>query len=166
MRSSRAAGLALLFLLLLFLHFSLRPLLAWKAGVDFLLIAVLLVSVRVGAGGAAVLGLVGGLAADSLAPSAFGSATLAMTLVATLSSWIRSSFFGEHLMLNALFLLAGKIAFDAVFLIIEQRLTGMALVMQLVTWSALSAVVTAIIGLGVLVLFRPFIESSTGPMRS
>ena len=40
---------AIAFLILVLLHFSLRPLLAWHAEIDFLLIAVLLVAVRVSA---------------------------------------------------------------------------------------------------------------------
>ena len=47
---------------LIFLHYTLRPLLAWRASADFLIIALLLASVRVRPGVAALFGFVLGLA--------------------------------------------------------------------------------------------------------
>ena len=55
MRLGRATGLVLLFLALLALHFWLRPVLAWRAGIDFLVIAVLLIAVRVRPGRISVM---------------------------------------------------------------------------------------------------------------
>ena len=157
-RSSSAAGLTVLFVVLLGLHYSLRPLLAWRAGIDFLLIGVLLVAARVRPGSAAVVGLLGGLVADALAPSSFGAAAIAMSSVAFAASWLKAVFFAENVMLNGLFLLLGKLAFDTVFLLAERRLGGLALLVQLGTWSVLSAVVTAFAGLALLLLFRPLID--------
>lgn len=159
MKSTRLAGLTSLFLALLALHYWLRPLLAWRAGIDFLLIGVLLVSVRLRPGAAAFVGCVAGIVADAMAPSAFGATTLAMTLVACAASWLKSSFFAENIALNAIFLFAGKVAFDAAFLVFEGRLDTLALLSQLVVWSTLGGITTAIAGVLALLLFRPLLAS-------
>jgi rod shape-determining protein MreD len=102
------------------------------------------------------------VASDALSPAAFGAGAMAMTLVAAAASWLNAEFFAEHLGLTAVFLLGGKLAFDAVFLLMEQRMGVGEIAMQLVTWSLLSAVVTAIAGLTVLVIFRPFTDIAGG----
>ena len=73
--------------ILIFLHYTLRPLLAWRASADFLIIALLIASVRVRPGVAAMFGFLLGLASDSLALGAFGAGALAMTLIGF--SWSR-----------------------------------------------------------------------------
>jgi rod shape-determining protein MreD len=161
-RPSSILGLVALFAVLLVLHYMVRPLVATRATVDFLAIAVLLISVRVRAGIATAVGLGAGLIADSLAPSAFGAAMLAMALVAFAASWLKGTFFAEHLALNAAFLFIGKLAFDLVFLIAEGRLSGSRLLVQLALWSTLSALITAAIGLLVLVVFRPMVDGPRG----
>jgi rod shape-determining protein MreD len=145
----------LVFVVLTVLHFTLRPLLGWRAPIDFLLLAVLTASVRVRPAGAVVVGLVVGLAIDSLAPDTFGATALAMTLVAYVASWLKAVFFADSLPLNALFFFAGKWLFDIIYFIAEHRLFGVELVQQLVLWSPLSAAATAIAGVLVLVLMRP-----------
>jgi rod shape-determining protein MreD len=143
---------------LVVLHFSLRPLLDWRVALDFLVIGVLLVSVRVRPGAAAVLGCVAGLAADAVGAAPLGSAALAMTVVAFAASWLKASFFAENVLLNGLFLFGAKLGFDALFLLVERRLSGVALVAQIGFWSVLSAALTALAGLAILVLFRPVVE--------
>jgi rod shape-determining protein MreD len=162
-RRAPGIGLAILFLVLVVLHYSVRPLLDWRASADFLLIAVLLIAVRVRPGVGAVIGFVSGMMADALAPSAFGAAALALTLVGFGASWLKDAFFAEHVALNAIFLFLGKLAYDIVFLMAEGRLHGSALLFQLGVWTALSAAVTAFVGLAVLLLFRPLIDP--GPVR-
>lgn len=159
MRGSQIAGLVTLFVLLVLLHFFVRPLLDWRAAIDFLTIAVLLVAVRVRPGTAALVGFLAGVAADSLSPSNVGAAALALSVVGFGASWLKASFFAEHVLLNAVFLLVAKMGFDVVFLLAEQRLHGSALATQLLVWSPLSAVVTALAGLLILVVFRPLLES-------
>lgn len=161
-RSSSVAGLAALFAVLVVLHFSLRPLLASRVALDFLVIGVLLVSVRVRPGTAALLGCVAGLSADALSASPLGTAALAMTGVAFAASWLKASFFGENVLLNAVFLFGGKLGFDVIFLVAERRLSGLALLTQLGWWSVLSALATAVAGLAILMLFRPVIEPDGG----
>jgi rod shape-determining protein MreD len=160
-RRAPGIGLVILFVVLLCLHYSVRPLLEWRASVDFLLIGVLLIAVRVRPGVAAVLGFVAGVVADALAPSAFGASALALTIVGFGASWLKEAFFAEHVALNAVFLFAGKLAFDVAFLLAEGRLGGSTLLFQIGTWSALSALVTAFVGLAVLMLFRPLIDPDT-----
>ncbi len=161
MRRENTIGLALLLVALVLLHFTVRPLLAWRVAIDFLTIGVLLVAVRVRPGAAALIGCVAGLGADALAGTAFGAAALAMTIVAFGASWLKAAFFAEHVMLNALFLFLGKLAFDVVYLIVERRLTGMGLLMQMAVWSPLSAALTAVTGLALLIFLRPLIEPDT-----
>ena len=110
------------FVLLVVLHYTLRPVLGWRTSIDFLVIALLIASVRMRPGLAALLGFAMGLVADSLSVGAFGSAALAMSVVGFTASWLRAIVFAENLALHAAFFFAGKWLFDIVFLIIERRL--------------------------------------------
>jgi rod shape-determining protein MreD len=148
------------FVVLVLLHFTLRPLLGWRAPIDFLLLAVLTASVRVRPAWAVVIGFTVGLVADSLAPDSFGAGAFAMIFVAYLASWLKAVFFADSLPLNAIFFFAGKWLFDIIFFVAEHRLTGIELVQQLFLWSPLSAAATAIAGVLVLLLMRPFLEPS------
>jgi rod shape-determining protein MreD len=153
----------MLFIALLAAHYGLRPILGWRVGIDFLLIGVLLVAVRVRPGAAALLGFAAGLTSDALSPAAFGAGAAAMTAVGAGASWLKARFFAEHLALTGAFIFIGKIAFDAVYLVAERRLGTGELVVQLVTWSALSGLVTALVGIGVLIMFRPFTDVARLP---
>jgi rod shape-determining protein MreD len=110
---------------------------------------------------AALLGFAMGLVADSLSVGAFGSAALAMSVVGFAASWLRAVVFAENLALHAAFFFAGKWLFDIVFLIIERRLKGFELVTQLFIWSPITAMVTALAGILVLILMRPMLETQT-----
>ena len=66
------------FLIFVVLHYTLRPLLGWRAPMDFLVLALLLAAVRVRPSTAAVIGFVLGQISDSLAPDALGAGALAM----------------------------------------------------------------------------------------
>jgi rod shape-determining protein MreD len=148
------------FAVLVLLHFTLRPLLGWRAPIDFLLLAVLTAAVRVRPAGAVAIGFFVGLAADSLSPDALGAGALAMLVVAYVASWLKAVFFADSLQLYALFFFVGKWLFDIIYFIAEHRLFGVELVQQLVLWSPLSAAATAIAGVVVLLLMRPFLEPS------
>ncbi len=155
MNFSRSLLVAVMLALLVTLHFTLRPLLDWRAGVDFLVIGVLLVAVRVRPGAAAVVGLALGAAVDAMSPEALGAGALAMTLMAFGASRLKAAFFTDDLGLNAVFVFIGKVFFDLVATIAEGRLSGMTLVWQLLAWTPLSAVATAAVGLVVLAAVRP-----------
>jgi rod shape-determining protein MreD len=146
MSRTRAIVAAVMFVALVVLHFTLRPLLGWRAGIDFLVIGVLFVAARVRPGGAAVLGCAMGLMADSVGGTRFGAAAIAMTIVAGGASWLKAAFFSETAALDVVFLFVGKMAFDLIFLFVEGRVRGIALVQQVALWSTASAVVSALVG--------------------
>jgi rod shape-determining protein MreD len=147
--------------ILVVLHFTLRPLLAWRAGIDFLVVALIFGAVRLRPGGAALYGFLLGLAADSLALNAFGANALAMTVVGFAASWLKAVFFADNLALNGFFVFLGKWLFDLIFLVAEHRLGGLELIMQLFVWSSLSAAVTALAGVVALMVLRPLLEART-----
>ena len=155
---SRALRGLLVFGVLITLHYTLRPLLGWRAPVDFLVIAVLLTAVRVRPGVAAVVGLLTGLSADALTPESFGCAALAFTGVAYLASWLKAVFFADNFALNAIFFFLGKWGADVVIVLAERRLRGLDLLQQVLLWSPLSALVTALAGLVLLVILRPLLD--------
>lgn len=148
------------FVILVLLHYTLRPLLGWRAPMDFLLLALLLASIRVRPAAAALIGLAMGLVADSLTPESLGAAAIAMTIVGYLASWLRAVFFADNLALNAFFFFLGKWAFDIIYFVVEQRLGGIELIQQLLLWSPLSAAATAVAGILLLLMMRPLLEPS------
>lgn len=148
------------FVILVVLNYTLRPLLGWRAPIDFLLIAVLLLSIRVRPGAAAIIGFLVGLIADSLTPDSLGAGAIAMTVVAYLASWLKAVFFADNLALNAFFFFVGKWLFDMMYFVGEQRLSGGQLVQQIFLWSPLSAAATAVAGVLLIVMMRPLLEPS------
>jgi rod shape-determining protein MreD len=148
-------------LILIILHYTLRPLLAWRASVDFLIVALLLGSVRLRPGVAAVYGFVLGLMSDSLAVGGFGAAALAMSIVGFAASWLKAVFFADNLALNGFFLFLAKWVFDLIFLLVGHRAHGAELAMQLFVWSPLSAAVTAVAGVIALSILKPLMEVRT-----
>lgn len=159
MSAGRTIWLALVFVALVALHYTLRPVLAWRAPIDFLVIALLLVAVRTRPGAAALAGFALGLLSDSLTPEALGAGALAMTAVGFGASWLKAAFFADNIALNGIFIFAGKWAFDAIFLLAEHRLQGADLLVQLLLWSPLAAAATAVAGLLVLLGVRPVLGS-------
>ena len=153
-----AVRTAVVCLILIVLHYTLRPLLGWRASIDFLLIALVFGAVRMRPAGAALYGFLLGLAADSLALGAFGAGALAGTLVAFAASWLKAVFFADNLALNGFFLFVGKWAFDLVYVLMERRMHGTEMLMQIIVWSPLAAAVTALAGVVAVTLLRPLLE--------
>jgi len=149
---------AIAFAFLILLDFSLRPLLGWRAEIDFRVIALLLVAVRIRPGSAAVVGCLMGLVADALTPHAFGAGALAMSAVGYLASWLKAVFFADNLALNGFFFFAGRWTFAIIYVIAARQARGVELVQQLLVWAPLSAAVTAAAGVVLLVLMRPLLE--------
>jgi rod shape-determining protein MreD len=83
-----------------------------------------------------------------------------MLLVAYLASWLKAVFFADNLLLNGLFFFLGKWLYDLLFVAVQHRSHGAELVMQALVWSPLSAAVTALAGIVLLVLLRPLLETS------
>src|SRR5437762_13482201 len=93
-------------LLLLVAHFVVRPRLGDpRYAPDFLLIALLFFAFGTRPGLAALAGFAVGILTDALAPTAFGAAALATTLVGFGASWIRALFVTDNILINALFVL-------------------------------------------------------------
>lgn len=160
MRPIDLARTLVAFVVLVLLHFTLRPLLGWRVGPDFLVIALLLVAIRVRPGTAAVLGLAMGIVADSIELHAFGAGALAMCCVGFAASWLKAVFFADDMFLNAFFFFSGKWAFDIIFLLAERRVGGGELLRELLVWSPITAVVTALWGLLTLLILRPILRPS------
>lgn len=148
----------LTFLILVLLHYTLRPLLGWRAPMDFLLLALLLTAIRVRPAGGAIIGLALGLVSDSLTPAALGAGAVGMTIVGYMASWLKAVFFADNLALNALFFFLGKWVLDVIYFTVEQRLGGIEVVQQVLLWSPLSAAATAIAGVLLLLIMRPLLE--------
>lgn len=162
MNVARMLIIPLVLVVLVALHFTLRPLLDWRAGVDFLVIGVLLVAARARPGTAAVVGLVFGLVLDSMNPDALGAAALAMTATAFAASRLKSAFFAEALELNAIFVFGGKVVFDTIAVVAEGQLGAGALALQLLVWTPLSALATAVVGVTVMAMVRPVLDERVG----
>ncbi|MBA3341213.1 MAG: rod shape-determining protein MreD [Gemmatimonadaceae bacterium] len=148
----------LTFLILVLLHYTLRPLLGWRAPMDFLLLALLLSAIRVRPAAGAIIGLALGLVSDSLTPAALGAGAVGMTIVGYMASWLKAVFFADNLALNALFFFLGKWVLDVIYFTVEQRLGGIEVVQQVLLWSPLSAAATAIAGVLLLLIMRPLLE--------
>jgi rod shape-determining protein MreD len=156
-----AARTAIVCIILIVLHYTLVPLLGWRASIDFLLIALVFGAVRMRPAGAAVYGFVLGITADSLASGAFGGGALAATIVAFAASWLKAVFFADNLALNAFFLFVGKWVFDLVYVLMERRMHGVEMLMQIIVWSPLAAAVTAVAGAIAIAMLRPILEVRT-----
>ena len=156
MSASRASRiqLVLIIALLVLLHFYLRPRL-WSARVspDFLLIALVLFSMRAGPGAGAVAGFLVGLVNDALTPTAFGAGALAHTVVGYLAAWGRAVFFADNLLVNAGFVAAALWVRDLLLLVASGTPQGR-LFVELTLNSPLQALSTAVFALLVLAAFR------------
>lgn len=161
MNWTAAVRTAIVCLILIVLHYTLRPLLGWRASIDFLLIALVFGAVRMRPAGAAVFGLLLGLATDSLTHDAFGAGALAGTLVGFSASWLKAVFFADNLALNGFFLFMGKWVFDLVYVLMERRMHGTEMLMQIIVWSPLAAAVTALAGVVAVTVLRPILEVRT-----
>jgi rod shape-determining protein MreD len=157
----RTAKAVATFAVLVALHFTVRPLLGWRVAADFLVMAVLLTSVRVRPGGAALVGFLTGLIADSIAPTSFGAGALAMTVVGFGGSWLKAVFFADNVLLHGFFFFAGKWVYDLIYTLTGTRGGAVDVVTQLLIWSPLAGLATAIAGVLIILLFRTTLEPST-----
>jgi rod shape-determining protein MreD len=146
-------------LLLIALHYTVRPLMGMRISLDFRVVAVLLVAVRVRPGIAALIGFATGLIADSMSPLSFGAGALAMSAIGSAASWLKATVFGDNVLQQVIFLAAGKWAFDILYLVVERRLNLADLAVQLVLWSPLSAIATGVAGALIVMTFGISLES-------
>lgn len=157
MRADRSRLWAVLGLLAV-LHFAVRPRLGAPAvAPDFLMVALLLYSIRSRPGTAALAGFLVGLAGDAVAPSRIGAGALAHTVVGYLAAWGRAVFFPDNLFVNGLVIAVGVWIRNAILLIASGPSAG-SLTMSLLVWSPLQAVTTAITAALVLVFFQRWLD--------
>ena len=153
-----AVRTAVICAILIVLHYTVRPLLAWNVSIDFLIIALMFGAVRMRPGLAALFGFALGLVSDSLSPGAFGAAALGMSVVGFGASWLKAVFFADNVVLHGFFFFVGKWAFDIVYVTAERRMHGVELATQMLLWSPLSAAATAVAGVILLLMLRPVLE--------
>jgi rod shape-determining protein MreD len=150
--------LILVFLLLLVLHFYVRPRFGdSRAAPDFLAMAVLFFALRSRPGEAAIAGLVTGLLVDSLTPARFGAGALAHTVVGYLASWGRAVFFADNVVVTAGFFAVGTWLRNLLVLLASGTSGGDFLV-QALFWSTLQALTTAACGTALVVLLRGWLD--------
>lgn len=158
-RRARQYRLGAVLLLLVVLHFALRPWLGDpRTAPDFLLLALLVFAIRAQPGTAAIAGWFVGLLSDALTPVAFGSGMLAYTLVGYLAAWGKAIFFAEKIAVSAAFFFAGTVVRDVLVLLWGGQVHGMALVWQLAVWTVLKGITTAVAGVVVLFVFRGWLD--------
>lgn len=144
--------------LLVVAHFLLRPLIGDRIEINFLVLALLLLSIRVRPGIGAVLGLLLGAGADAAAPAGFGSAMLAFTLVGYITSWLKAAFFAENAVLD------GVVIFVSAWgvILLRQLLSGGGLetgfAVSALVWAPLSAAATALVGAVLFAVVRPLLK--------
>lgn len=141
-------------LLLLFLHFYVRPLL-WdsRAAPDFLLLALILYAMQSGPGAGAIAGFLVGLVADALTPAHFGAAMLGHTVVGALTAWGRAVFFAENSLVTAGFVAVG-VWLRNVVVLLASGTTRAEVVSTLFGAGLLQALTTALAAVVILGLFR------------
>jgi len=139
---------------LVVLQFSLRPRLGDdRMAPDFLLLALLIYTIRAQAGKSAAAGFVVGLLRDALTPASFGAGALAHTLVGYLSAWSKAVFFAENLFVNGCLFFAGTWVRNLVIALASGKMRGGMLGWELLVWSPIQSLTTAIVGVLVLWLF-------------
>lgn len=156
-RRSDRVRVGLVVLVLLALEFYLRPsLVAGRGMPDFLLVALVLLAIRSGPGGAALLGLLAGLVLDVLTPARFGANILAHVLVGFSAAAGRAVFFPDHLVVNAgLFFLATWVR--NLLVLVLTGTSWAALGAEALWWAPLQGLATAAVGTVVLLLFREWL---------
>jgi rod shape-determining protein MreD len=139
-------------------HFILRPLLGDRIEIDFLVLALLLLSIRVRPGVGALLGFALGAASDAAAPSGFGSAMLALTLVGYITSWLKAAFFAENAVLDGVVIFVSAWGVVLVRLLFSGRMFESGFAVSALVWAPLSAAVTAVVGAVLFAALRPLLK--------
>ena len=152
-RSDRYRFVAILVGLVV-LQFSLRPRLGDdRTAPDFLLLALLIYTIRAQPGRAAVVGFGGGWLGDALTPASFGAGALAHTVVGYLAARSKAVFFAENVYVNAWLFFAGTWVRNCIVALLSGALKGGFLGWELLVWSPIQSATTALAGLIVLWLF-------------
>ena len=141
--------------LLVAAHFIVRPRLGDpRFAPDFILVALLFFAIRVRPMAGTIAGFLVGLVTDAVAPTAFGAAAFALTVIGYLSGWLKVIVFADNLLVNALFVFVAAWMRDAIEVLVAHQLQGGALAWQLLALSPLAAASTAAAAAVTLFLFR------------
>jgi len=139
---------------LVVLQFSVRGRLGGdRVAPDFMLLALLIYTIRARPAPSAAAGFLVGLLRDALTPASFGAGALAHTLVGYLSSWSKAVFFAENLLVNGCLFFAGTWSRNLVVALASGKLKGGLLGWELLVWSPIQSLTTAVAGVLVLWLF-------------
>jgi rod shape-determining protein MreD len=120
---------------------------------DFLLLALLIYTIRAQPGRSAAAGFLVGLLRDALTPASFGAGALAHTLIGYLSAWSKAVFFAENLFVNGCLFFAGTWLRNLIVALASGKLKGSLLGWELLVWSPIQSLTTAVVGVLVLWLF-------------
>lgn len=149
--------------LLVLLQFTVRSHLGGdRVAPDFLLLALLVYTIRAEPGRSAAAGFALGLLRDALTPASFGAGALAHTLVGFASSWAKAVFFAEHVFVKGCLFFAGTWLRNFIVLMVSGRLQGSQVAWELLVWSPLQSLTTALVGVVVLWFLRDWLA----PRRS
>ncbi len=149
--------------LLVILQFSVRNRLgAERVAPDFLLLALLVYTTRARPAAGAAAGFLVGLLGDALTPASFGAGALAHTMVGYLSSRAKTVFFAENLLVNGGLFFAATWLRNFIVALASGKLAGPQLVWELLVWSPLEALTTAVAGVLILALFRHWLSIRLG----
>ena len=139
---------------LVVLQFSLRTRLGDdRTAPDFMLLALLIYAIRAPAGRGAAAGFLVGLLRDALAPASFGAGALAHTIVGYLAARSKAVFFAENLFVNAWMFFAGTWVRNCLVALLSGQLRGGLLGWELLVWSPVQSLTTALVGVLVLWVF-------------
>jgi rod shape-determining protein MreD len=139
---------------LVVLQFSVRSRLGNpRIAPDFLLLALLIYTIREQPGKSAAAGFIVGLLRDALTPASFGAGALAHTLVGYLSAWSKAVFFAENIFVNGCLFFAGTWVRNLVMALASGKMRDGLLGWELLVWSPIQSLTTAIVGMLVLWMF-------------
>ena len=99
-----------------------------------------------------------GILTDAVAPTSFGAAALAGTVIGFLSGWVKTLFVADNVLITSLFVFAAAWLRDIVQVLASNQLASRALAWQLLAYSPLAALVTAAVALLTLLVFRPWLD--------
>jgi rod shape-determining protein MreD len=159
MRRSDRYRYPLLLTLLVLLQFTVRSRLGGdRVAPDFLLLALMIYTIRAEPGKSAAAGFILGLLRDALTPASFGAGALAHTLVGFCSSWAKAVFFAEHVFVKGCLFFAGTWLRNVIVLLVSGRLDSSQVAWELLVWSPLQGLTTAAVGVVVLWFFRDWLS--------
>jgi rod shape-determining protein MreD len=153
-RAGRPVVTALVVAALVAGHYAVRPFLPPRVSVGFLLVGVLFLAVRVRPGGAAVAGLVAGLAADASGALPLGTTSLVWIALAFLAARTRAVLFGEQAVVAGVAAFGASWVGDLLLALARPSGTSALSAASLGVWSQLGALLTAGLAIGVHLLAR------------